>query len=1023
MSKSSQLIQNLIIAIDSPLREKWDELITDGTDRSKNRSPIAIDEAYRLYVEQRNDDLNINIDDISLLGEEIYNSREAWVNDNRSTSLFWSATDQALDVSRAKEIFEAARKNSPATAGNFFNRAVSPGTAPGQLIRAAEELLYEREKVLYTQGAYGALTKFGYYEFTDGRVQNQALEEELNNGIADAYFFYMWIRSQIKKVKDFKKLEETQKIKGDDDYTLALLITLDQALQAPDESIDPDLPAQEVQEARSVISTTRFNKQQYLLQNLDQFANRDNGLATRRFLHNKDSSEATGDQQAIGLTQNRVCQFINSHKNAVNKLNGMFSARRLFDATTEELSKLVPRIKIYKVLYDEEMNREGEVEIKFPTKTQVGGRIFDYNPDFAERVDTKNPTRFSKTRRDYGIQNFSWKYNGSDPFAVDRDIEANLELYFQDFSQFTALRGLNEKTSYRYLDLIVPMRAQEAENKNETKQEGSIAKNFENGGPFNQDIRVEAGWEVPSSASQEFANAVKKSQINFVLTPMDYSLSFAGNGNGSVVVSIQYRARIESVGKNRLINVIAADKEDAKTILKIEKEINETDEPGTKKQKRIEQKELYKQIRKKASQNIIEKLIGNGSVYWRTVDIRGVLTSAIGSFQAKRTFEILYPGLDWGNGEGTYKDGLELALDALNTSASTATTSATSDPELPGIKELLELREKEEFIKSEKIIYTFFGDIVQVAAQIACDNDNFLHAPKEVLENFKVATLDFKFGDATYNLANMPIEMGVFSEFLYNSIGKRDIQTKSIISFLSELLALVITNRIDNFLNLEDGSTRSFKIGYQEMTDDLLGGAFRFYDLDNKDDIRELNSLNIKTKNGVPRRPYLIIYADNPLPSAYKIPNTLAGYNQKKREDEKEGLLHLALGSTKSLIKNISFDRKDIEYAREQRLTLNQEDPYALLTNVFNVTIDMFGNNFFKPGSYIYVDPKVVGGVGQPYSPGSIANVMGLGGYHIVTSVSHTISGNSYSTSIEALFETSGDGLSTEDKLGISKSE
>ena len=81
----------------------------------------------------------------------------------------------------------------------------------------------------------------------------------------------------------------------------------------------------------------------------------------------------------------------------------------------------------------------------------------------------------------------------------------------------------------------------------------------------------------------------------------------------------------------------------------------------------------------------------------------------------------------------------------------------------------------------------------------------------------------------------------------------------------------------------------------------------------------------------------------------------------------------------------------------------------------------MFGNNYFKPGSYIYVDPKVLGGVGQPYKRGSIANVMGLGGYHIVTSVSHTIDLNSYSTSIEALWETSGDGIDEKKKLGTVK--
>ena len=78
----------------------------------------------------------------------------------------------------------------------------------------------------------------------------------------------------------------------------------------------------------------------------------------------------------------------------------------------------------------------------------------------------------------------------------------------------------------------------------------------------------------------------------------------------------------------------------------------------------------------------------------------------------------------------------------------------------------------------------------------------------------------------------------------------------------------------------------------------------------------------------------------------------------------------------------------------------------------------MFGNDFFKPGSYIYVDPKVMGDVGAPYVPGSIANTMGLGGYHIVTKVEHSISDNSFETKVEAVWETSGSG-----KFSVSANE
>ena len=1019
----------LQIALANPLKRAWDKLVTAGTDRPDDRSYRTIDSAYDVYDRQRAEDLGLEEGSVEILvlGQEIAKNREKWLADERSNSLYWTPTDSNFDRLRGGQIFEASKTNIAYASLNssFFSAEKLNGFMLGGLIRAAEKLLYDREKVDKTYGAFAALQDLGAFFYKDERTQAQALESYVNQDVADAFFFYLWVLKKIDDVEAFKESEITKEIKSEEDYAIGLV----RALEVLDgESIDPDIIAQEINDARAIVSTTKFNKQQYLLQKIEDlsgYKNKDGtggGLSPRRFLTSPDSVASSEDRQKIGLTQSRVCHIRNSHKNAVNLLNGMSSAKRLFDATTEELSKLVPRIRLYKVKYDEKMNYSGEVEIKFPSKTQVGGNIFDYNPNFASQVDKHNPKEFTKTKRDYGIQSFSWKYNGADPFSVDRDIEANLELYFQDFTQFTALRGLTSKEveegqslkksviitqgSYRYLDLIVPM------NTEQSGKDSSLGSKFEYGGNFHQDIRVVAGWEVPSSASEDFKKAIQRSQIDFILTPMDYSLSFAGNGNGSVVISIQYRARIESVGKNRLINVMAATKKEALDIVNLEDAINHcTTSDEAKKDYRKKQANLYKQVRNNASKRFIEKMLDNGSVYWRSVDIREVLISTVGKAAAKQTYDTLYSNRGSFEEGNTFIDGLQLTLEGLENS-----TTSTALQDLPLASELVNLREEDNFLRGEKIIYTFFGDVIQTAIEIACKNDNFLRAPSDVIKNLKLITLDFRFKDKNYNLSNLPIEMGVFTEFLYNSIGKRDLQTKSIISFISELLAMVITNRIDTLLHLEDGSSRSFKVGYQELNREILPAYLYEYDLESKSDIRELTG-------GTKKRQCLIIYSDNPLPKAYEIPDTNDGYKTKKKQDEEDGLYHFSLGSTKSLIKNISFDKKDLEFAREHRLAINQEDPYALLTNVFNVTIDMFGNNYFKPGSYIYVDPKVLGGIGQPYKKGSIANVMGLGGYHIVTGVSHTIDGNSYSTSIEALWETSGDGLSIDEKEGSIQSD
>ena len=88
----------------------------------------------------------------------------------------------------------------------------------------------------------------------------------------------------------------------------------------------------------------------------------------------------------------------------------------------------------------------------------------------------------------------------------------------------------------------------------------------------------------------------------------------------------------------------------------------------------------------------------------------------------------------------------------------------------------------------------------------------------------------------------------------------------------------------------------------------------------------------------------------------------------------------------------------------------------------------MVGNNLWYPGMEVFVNPLGIGGleVGFPSDGGknrSIANALGLGGYHIVTRVGNTIAPGKYDTTIEAQFHYSGDGLSRGQRLGMFKQQ
>ena len=87
------------------------------------------------------------------------------------------------------------------------------------------------------------------------------------------------------------------------------------------------------------------------------------------------------------------------------------------------------------------------------------------------------------------------------------------------------------------------------------------------------------------------------------------------------------------------------------------------------------------------------------------------------------------------------------------------------------------------------------------------------------------------------------------------------------------------------------------------------------------------------------------------------------------------------------------------------------------LSSVYNVSMSMFGNVLFFPGQTIFINPLGFGAslgdpsIGptkeKPDLQPSLSNVMGLGGYHTIISVSNTID-RDFTTSVTALWTGNG---------------
>ena len=129
------------------------------------------------------------------------------------------------------------------------------------------------------------------------------------------------------------------------------------------------------------------------------------------------------------------------------------------------------------------------------------------------------------------------------------------------------------------------------------------------------------------------------------------------------------------------------------------------------------------------------------------------------------------------------------------------------------------------------------------------------------------------------------------------------------------------------------------------------------------------------------------------------------------------GVFHIEIGSNRGLVKTVNFSKADLQYIREARFMRNGIDGLLQLSSVYDVSIDMFGNTLFYPGMDLWLNPYGFGGtaLGKPTTglkngKRSLANMLGLGGYHTITGVTVNLTPNSFTTSIRAQHYYSGDG-------------
>jgi hypothetical protein len=351
--------------------------------------------------------------------------------------------------------------------------------------------------------------------------------------------------------------------------------------------------------------------------------------------------------------------------------------------------------------------------------------------------------------------------------------------------------------------------------------------------------------------------------------------------------------------------------------------------------------------------------------------------------------------------------------------------------------------------------YMFVGDIIGVAANNAYLNLTKDEGDRSPFENLKyvLGTLDLQqtktiFYDEqpkdavslgfnmigkeeseqiTLDIATIPIAYNVFSSWFIKNVVAKNVQSYSFNQFLKDFLNDCVLTTIHNYSNWESKFiSKKFEksIINTSVLKTFQDEAIEVYYTDlpyNMDDIFQTRKVNPSTVRNIfkdektRKKISPFIEKDNFKKPVHKYGFIYGKFGSLNRTGDfkdnlANGIFHFYVGATTGIMKDIKFVPMNSPYRKEAQFINStggaNGKPLDEKFNViqrYDVNISCFGFQYFKPGQIIFVDTSLLG-FGKPSDLNSVASKFTLGGYYLITNVSHDIEANDFSTSIVAKF-------------------
>lgn len=254
---------------------------------------------------------------------------------------------------------------------------------------------------------------------------------------------------------------------------------------------------------------------------------------TERILTDKLSLEQTNQENIIQVSDENAALLVNHIQKRQSLLD-------FFRIRTPNLSLIVPRIRLYKVLYEE--GRSEEVD-RFE---------FIFNSFTSEdKISQITETKFGRGEGS-GIKSVTWDYEGTNPETVRSFVNFNLSLFLQNLSDlFDSNLGEEVFKIEDNVDLIQLIGA-------------GVGVEREDGSRFNYNIRAELGWTVSSHISADLCSDQTiedlRKIIEQVSTPIELNLKehqINFNNDGTLTLDLTYFAAIDEMMTDNSMNVLA----------------------------------------------------------------------------------------------------------------------------------------------------------------------------------------------------------------------------------------------------------------------------------------------------------------------------------------------------------------------------------------------------------------------------------------------------------------------------------